>query len=249
MPGQFSLPATYAPENGYQLLRELRTTVAREYKWPDFQPVEHQLAKVDPRILDRYIGSYRLPSGRIAQITRDGDRLFAQFGGDPKLEFFPESRTEFFSRVADIPFRFRSVKAGKANQLVVSNPTETANRMSEADMRATKEVQDAASRHVKEQTQDPRTEQALRRLIGELWRGQPDYERMTPEFADVTRLQLLPLVRSDAKRLGALQSLSFAGVGPAGFDIYDATFENGNARFRIMLTDEGKIVGAAFRRP
>jgi RNA polymerase sigma factor (TIGR02999 family) len=235
-------------ENGYQLLREVLTTIAHDYKWPDFQPVEHHLAKIDPRILDRYIGSYRIPSGRVAQITRDGDRLFAQFGADPKLEFFPESETIFFSKLADLPIRFQSIRAGRAYQLVVSNPTETANRMTEAEVEAVKTAQDQASRHFKEQTQDPRTEPAMRRLIGELWRGQPDYEQMTPEFADVTRLEFLPLLQPESKRLGALQSMSFAGVSPSGFDIYDVKFENGNARFSIMLTDKGKVAGAVFHR-
>ena len=71
---------------------------------------------------------------------------------------------------------------------------------------------------------------------------------MTTELADSIRLELLPQIQSAAPQLGALQSMSFSAVGPGGSDIYDVRFENGSARFSLMINDEGKIAAALFRR-
>jgi len=41
--------------------------------------------------------------------------------------------------------------------------------------------------------------------------------------------------------LGALQSLTFKGVGPAGPDIYQAMFENGSLEWRLWLNLDGSV--------
>jgi hypothetical protein len=69
---------------------------------------------------------------------------------------------------------------------------------------------------------------------------------MTPAFADVTRRQLSDL-QSTVAQLGALQSVTFKGVGPGGADIYEVKFEKGLFEFRISLTLEGKIEGMGLR--
>ena len=60
-------------------------------------PKQHTEIPIDPKLLDNYTGRYQLPD-RILEITRDGDRLFAQVtavGGKPiagpKFEMFAES--------------------------------------------------------------------------------------------------------------------------------------------------------------
>ena len=67
----------------------------------------------------------------------------------------------------------------------------------------------------KDQTQDPRTEAALRRDIEELRLGQPRYERMSSGLAGITRQQLPQLQATIAQR-GAVVSVTFKGVGPGG---------------------------------
>jgi hypothetical protein len=49
-------------------------------------------------------------------------------------------------------------------------------------------------------TQQPGSEAALRRLIDEIVRGEPDYSRMGPQLAEGTRLQL-PAMRQSWPRL------------------------------------------------
>lgn len=75
-------------------------------------------------------------------------------------------------------------------------------------------------------------EEMLRRYIEDLGRGQPDYDRMTSEVADITRQQL-PFDQAILARLGALRAVSFRGVTALDSDIYIAQFANGSAEWRI----------------
>ena len=69
---------------------------------------------------------------------------------------------------------------------------------------------------------------------------------MSPQLADITRQQL-PQLKSTMAQLGALQSVTFTGVGPGGADIYQVKFEHGTAEWRIMLGTDGKAVSIGFR--
>src|SRR4051812_5834706 len=75
-------------------------------------------------------------------------------------------------------------------------------------------------------------EEMLRSYIEGVGRGQPDYERMTSEVADITRAQL-PFDQAILTRLGALRAVSFRGVTALDSDIYVAQFANGSAEWRI----------------
>ena len=96
------------------------------------------------------------------------------------------------------------------------------------------------------QTPSPGTEAALRRSIEEVRSGNPDYTQMTPEFGAVVRQQLTQ-VQSIFKTWGAVKSVTFKGTSPAGSDIYDVAFENGDAEFNIDLTADGKIAREGVR--
>ena len=69
---------------------------------------------------------------------------------------------------------------------------------------------------------------------------------MSAQLADITRQQL-PQLKSTMAQLGALQSVTFAGVGPGGADIYQVKFEHGTTEWRIMLGTDGKAVSIGFR--
>jgi hypothetical protein len=102
------------------------------------------------------------------------------------------------------------------------------------------------AKRFKEQKPAQGSEAVLRRAIEELRLGQPDYSQMTAAFAGVTRQQL-PDLKSTVGEFGPVQSVTFKGVGPGGFDIYEVKFQNGLTEFRIGLTPDGKIEGIGFR--
>jgi CubicO group peptidase (beta-lactamase class C family) len=102
------------------------------------------------------------------------------------------------------------------------------------------ELQADIDRRVKAQAASPRSEAAVRRVIGELRLGKPDYDRMSPELARQTRRRITE-EQVTVANLGALQSLTFTGVGAAGPDIYRATFAKGVLEWRIWLNLDGRV--------
>ncbi len=237
-------------DNGGQLAEEVFRAIASEYEWPDFKPVERALAKVDPKILDGYTSSYsfQLAPNVVVTITRDGNQLYAQLTGQEKLGIFPSSDRDFFFRDIDVQLTFEAGEDGKATRVVIhqGGRDNIAVRMNESEAKRVAEMQAAVAKKFKDQTQDPRTEAALRRLLEEVRRGGPNYDQMVPELAALTR-QRLAETQTAVKQKGAVQSVKFQGVGPAGADIYEVKFENGVMECRIMLETDGKIRFASFR--
>ena len=88
-------------------------------------PEQYTAIPVDPTLLDRYIGRYQLPD-RILEITRIGDRLFAQVtavGGKPiagpVFEMFAEGESIFFVKVSGGRISFDSGPDGRATSLTM----------------------------------------------------------------------------------------------------------------------------------
>jgi hypothetical protein len=84
------------------------------------------------------------------------------------------------------------------------------------------------------------SDEMLRQYIEGVGRGEPNYDRMTPEVAAQTRQQLA-LNQAILSKLGPLRALSFRGVTNIGNDIYMAAFANGSAEWRIGLVKDGMI--------
>ena len=102
------------------------------------------------------------------------------------------------------------------------------------------EIQADIDRRVKAQVAASGSEAAVRRLIGELRLGKPNYDLMGSDLARLTRRRITEQ-QATLGQLGALQSLTFKGVGPAGPDIYQATFEKGSLEWRIWLHLDGSV--------
>ena len=238
-------------DNGGPLAGEILRSIAREYGWPDFQPVEHAVAKVDPKILDAYAGSYKGSMGTFT-LARQGDQLFVQLGGPRKFALFPESERQFFLKEFDAQIALEVDTQGRATQVTLhqNGMDQIAKRLDDAEAKRIADESAArtevAAKRFKEQKPAPGSEAALRRAIEELRLGQPDYSLMTPEFAEVTRRQL-PDLKSTVVGLGAVQAVTFKGVGTGGRDIYEVKFEKGLTEFRIGFMPDGKIEGMGFR--
>ena len=71
----------------------------------DFGPAES--VAVDDQVLERYVGRYELQPGAFISVTRDGGQLSVQVTGQPAVEIFASSATEFFYRVVDARITFR----------------------------------------------------------------------------------------------------------------------------------------------
>lgn len=82
-------------------------------------PRERVAIKIDPKILDAYVGQYELNPNFIITMTREGDSLMAQPTGQPKFELFPESETRFFMKIADVQFTFVKDDKGAVTHLIL----------------------------------------------------------------------------------------------------------------------------------
>ena len=69
-------------------------------------PVSRVEVKIDPALLDRYVGRYQLAPSAILTVTRDGGRGFVQLTGQPAFEIFAESEKKFFLKVVDAQLTF-----------------------------------------------------------------------------------------------------------------------------------------------
>jgi len=130
---------------------------------------------------------------------------------------------------------FRNVIGGKQNpnRLAIDILSSLANAK-----RA--EIQADIDRRVKAQVASPGSEAAVRRLIEELRTGKPNYDLMSSALARTTRREITEQ-QGEIAKLGALQSLTFKGVGPAGPNIYLATFEKGSLEWRVWLNLDGSV--------
>ena len=80
-------------------------------------PAEKQAVTVDPAVLDNYAGEYQVGPNLMITITKEGNKLFAQVIGQPKIELHPESTTKFFVKEAPIQIEFATDASGKASGL------------------------------------------------------------------------------------------------------------------------------------
>ncbi len=79
----------------------------------------HKEITVVPKIFDGYVGQYQLAPNFILTITREGDQLFAQATGQPKVQIFPESDRSFFYKVVDAQINFETDANGRALSLTL----------------------------------------------------------------------------------------------------------------------------------
>jgi CubicO group peptidase (beta-lactamase class C family) len=203
-----------------------------------------------PKVLARYVGAYRMaPPGGNMLITLEGNQLSGQLTNQLPLPIFPESETRFFLKAVDAQIEFSGSDAqGKATQLTLhQNGREViGTRLEDAEAKQIADAAAATAKRVKEQTPTPGSEASVRRIIEELRTGKPDYDKMSANLAAATRQQL-PQLQSSIVQLGAMQSIKFTGVGPAGADIYRINFEKGALEYRIFLGPDGKVEGANVR--
>jgi len=82
-------------------------------------PRERVAIKIDPKILDAYVGQYEFPTAFIITITKEGDSLMAQATGQPKFELFPESDIKFFYKVMDAQVSFVKDDKGAVTHLIL----------------------------------------------------------------------------------------------------------------------------------
>jgi hypothetical protein len=191
---------------------------------------------VAPATLDSYVGWYEPPYPRnIVTVTREGDRLFVQQTAQAKTELVPRSVVGYTAAGGHGPdVVFERDSQGQPSALILSDEVGGAVRATRIDAARAHQMEAEVVRRMadaperfKNQTPAPGSEAAMRHHIAAFAGGVPDYDQMTPRYAEPIRTNLGSYFLLSFNSLGAVESATFKGVGPGGFDIYAVKFARG----------------------
>lgn len=213
---------------------------------------EMPAAATEPLPLDQYVGWYRVAPNRVLAVRRDGDRLEVQETGQGATRVLAEGADAFSFRGNHLVIFLRDEHA-KVSRVLVQSAVFGARLAARVDAAVAQAVEADFARRLaevpdrfREQVPAAGSKEMILRGIEELRSGTPSYERMSaPLAAKIHRY--LDEMRGTFQALGALESIFFRGVGPGGYDIYGAKFENGSAEFRLLLEPDGKAGDVIFR--
>lgn len=82
-------------------------------------PEVRKMIKVDPSILNDYVGKYELKPNFYFTITKENTHLYGQATGQNKLEIHPESETKFFFKEIDAQISFIRDETRKVEKLIL----------------------------------------------------------------------------------------------------------------------------------
>ncbi len=80
---------------------------------------ERQEVAVDPKILASYAGDYELKPDFVISVTAENAQLFVQATGQPKIQVYPYSPTDFFLKVVEAQISFVKDGEGKITHLIL----------------------------------------------------------------------------------------------------------------------------------
>lgn len=94
-------------------------------------PKVHHAVAIDPKLLDGYVGTYRLDEGVNVTITRSAEGLTAQVPGQSAIPIFPEGPRDFFLKAVDAQITFVTDSSGRATGLILhqAGQDQTAKRL------------------------------------------------------------------------------------------------------------------------
>ncbi len=106
-------------QGGSRLADEVMRSVAKVYGWPDFQAKVRTAVKVDPKVLETYVGTYELrPNFAINVLVKDG-QMFTQATGQREVPMLAASETRFFPADFDAEIEFVKDADGKVSSIVL----------------------------------------------------------------------------------------------------------------------------------
>jgi len=234
-------------DDGGALTSELMRTIAYEYAWPDRPPVR-RIGKVDPERFDTFVGTYQMAPHGTFTFTRDGKRLLAQASGQGQVELFPESERVYFAEIVDAVVTFQLDDQGRPSGVILRQGGEefAGKRLDDAAAKPIAERLAIINKSFREQKPLAGSEATLRKLFEDLAAGTPDYTRMSPELAAVTRANLAT-IQKELSGFGPLSELVFQRVNDDGAAVYRVTWKQAAGDAGIRLGTDGTIDNAFFQ--
>ena len=202
--------------------------------------------------LDSYVGWYQLTPIRVLAVTRDGNRLFVQETGQPKVAVAAYG-SDAFSGDQDKFVVFLRDGQARVTQVLLQEPMSGARLAPRIAAARAQMIEEEFAHRIAEvpdrfrdQVPLPGGKEAILRGIEDLRRGAPNYDRMSASLAAKIRRHASEL-QAMFDAFGAVDSIFFRGVGPGGYDVYGVKFANGFAEFRLLLGTNGRADDVLFR--
>lgn len=221
-------------------------TAPDETAWRRYEQARPRTeTRIPPSLLNDYAGHYKLDDNFIVTVELGDNSISLAITGQSAVILVPEAPDRFFSKQMPLQATFERDAKEAVNRLVIhqNGSQHVADRTSSSEAEAAAR---AFADRLSLQKAHPRSEAAIRRLVGSAQAGLIDTADMTPEMAEACQHQQIT-IRKDIVKAGALISLAFKGVGPDGHDVFDAIFENGQRQWRIHFDRHEKIDGLWLR--
>ena len=77
-------------------------------------------AEIDPAVIQAYEGEYEVAPGFVLTFITWNGKFFTQATGQPEVELFPRSETEFFLKVVEGSVKFIKDESGKVTGLIIN---------------------------------------------------------------------------------------------------------------------------------
>jgi hypothetical protein len=208
----------------------------------------------DPAQLDAAAGLYKLDDFNllnIVSVTRQGEHLSAQFGGQPTTAFYAEGQNRFFQKGADQVISLDLDGSGRVKSLTLHRNHLRDLPLTRIDTAKAGALEAQLQSRLDPATGQPRSLPALNRLIAGLQSGHPDLSGMSPELAlSISREE--SRTRSFLSDIGPVESVEFLGFMDTGLwgvpgDTYDVHHKDGVTRWHVALDSKGVLTSANFR--
>src|SRR5687768_9261887 len=114
-------------DGGDGLFNEVMRSIAREYDWPDYQPTEKTMARIDSAVLPDYVGTYDESDSPIT-VSVDRGQLYitAVPFGPERIRLYPSAADRFFIVGGTLEFSFRRDAQGRVAELTIHAGDQTA---------------------------------------------------------------------------------------------------------------------------
>ena len=102
------------------LIDRLGGEILRTMRGEDIKPAAFREAvPVDLETLESYVGTYRIKSSHVIEVTVEDGRAFIKATNQPRFRIFPASERDFFVRGAKVELTFEVDDAGKVLAMVL----------------------------------------------------------------------------------------------------------------------------------
>ncbi|KQP70905.1 hypothetical protein ASF41_19600 [Methylobacterium sp. Leaf111] len=204
--------------------------------------------RIDPKVVDGYVGFYELTPKTIIVVQRDASDLIVRLTGQSFYSIIPESSRKFFYRnrniQAQISFMVGPDGTATAAILHQNGLEQTSPRIREDRanaIEARREARQAAN------TPAPGSEAALRRIIEATQQGSPELARMSKPLARAFKEHLPDNIRT-VRSWGDLVSIAFEGISRVDdSDVFTVMFSAAHSEWRLTMNDPETIESASFR--